>query len=341
MLIVLHGSDEFTARAALAEIRADPRYAGNVERFEGASADIRDVRAACATLPFLSEARLVVVEGLPKPRRGSREGEEEPEAPARGKKGSKKPSAAAQARDFVAALADLAPAMPETTTLAVFVPEELPKTSPLLAAAERFGELRAFSPPTGAHLDAWIARRVRDEGAAIAPDALRLLAALTAGDLRLLASEIAKLATYSGPKGTISLAVVERLVPDARETRIFEMTDALTRGDRAQALALAHALIAEGSPPLMLLAMIARQVRMLVQAKDLAAHGARPAEIASAAGIAPFQVERLLAQARRLSMEQLLAAHRACLEADTAIKRSRLAPDLALDLLVADFGGPH
>ncbi len=345
MFIVLHGADEFSARAALAAILADPRFALNVDRFDGASADIHEIRSAAQTMPFLSEGRLVVVDGLPKPRRerGKEAGDDDAApvaeaAPAKGKRGAKKPSAAALARDFAAALAELGAELPGTTTLVVFVAEELPRTHPLVAAAQMHGEQRAFAAPTGPALDAWIARRVRDEGAAIAPDALRQLASLTTGDLRVLASEIDKLATYVGPKGTIDLQAIGRLVPDSREAKIFELTDALARGERAAALNLAHTLIDEGGAPLMLLALIARQARVLTQVKDLAARGVRPPEIASAAGIAPFLVERTTAQARRLSFAQLEAAQRACLEADTALKRSRMTPDLALDLLIAAFG---
>ncbi len=347
MLLVLHGEDDFSAREALAALLRDERFTYNIDRFDGPAAELGAIRQACGTMPFLGDGRLVVVDGLPKPKREAAAKEPAPEpasAPevagkgAKGKRSAKKPSAAAQAADFAKGLAALAGDMPPTTTLVVIVAEELPKTNPLLAAAQAHGKLHTFTPPTGAALDRWITTRAKQENAAIAPDAVRLLASLAGGNLRLLANEIAKVATYVGPGGTIDAKTIALLVPDSREARVFDLTDALARGERGTALRLLHELLDDGQQPLMILALVARQVRTLVQVKDLAARGARPPEIAATVGMPPFLVEKTAAQAKRFTTAQLDAAQRACLAVDTALKRSRLAPDLALDLLLTEFG---
>lgn len=342
MFIVLHGLDGFTSRVSLAKLLANPRFAYNIERFDGAAADLNAIRMACETLPFLAEARLIVVDGLPKPKRGAGDEPEsapEPEPAAKpGKKSAKKPSAAALAREFTSGLATIAASLPPTSTLTVIVEEELPATHPLFAAAQRHGKLLLAAPPAGAALDRWIAARVKAEDAAITPDAAQRLALLTVGDLRLLASEITKLATYVGRGGTIDAPAVAALVPDHRVFRVFDLTDALARGERAAALALLHTLLADGEQPLGIVAMVARQVRVLIQVKDLAAQQQRSGDIAAAVGMQPYLVEKAVAQARRFSFAQLAAAQAACLDVDTALKRSRMAPTLALDLLIAEFG---
>ncbi len=343
MLLLLHGTDSFATRELLTRILGDPRFAGNVERYDGATADLGAIRMACATLPFLSEARLVLVDGLPKPRRESGVKDTEPPqstepAETKGKRGSKKPSVAALAREFGAGLAALAAELPPSTTLVVAIDEELPKTHPLLEAAAKHGKIHLAVAPTGTNLDRWIDARVKSEGVAITPEASTQLAALTGGDSRLLANEINKLATYVGQGSTIDLPTVRSLVADNRETRVFALTDALAKGDRAAALGIAHELMSEGQAPLMLVSMIARQVRQLIQIKDLAARGARAPEIASATGMHTFVVEKTLTAARRFSFAQLEAAARSCLDVDTALKRSRMTPELAIDLLLTEFG---
>lgn len=214
----------------------------------------------------------------------------------------------------------------------------MPKGHPLLTAAEAHGRLHTFAPPTGQALNAWLVARARHERVTLTPDAARVLLALTESSPRALANEIAKLATYAGEGGTVDPAMVQLLVADSRQARVFDLTDALARGERAAALSLAHELLDGGQPPLMIVSMVARQVRILVQTKDLAGQGKRPPEIASATGMAPFLVEKAIAQARRFTFAQLEAAQRACLEVDTALKRSRMSPDLALDLLITGFG---
>jgi DNA polymerase-3 subunit delta len=75
-----------------------------------------------------------------------------------------------------------------------------------------------------------------------------------------------------------------------------------------------------------------------MQVKLLSDRGMPAYQIASAAGIAPFVVEKSLRLARRFTFAQLEAAHRTLLEIDTSLKRSRMTPELALDLLVLEFG---
>jgi DNA polymerase-3 subunit delta len=57
------------------------------------------------------------------------------------------------------------------------------------------------------------------------------------------------------------------------------------------------------------------------------------------AGLAPFVVEKSLALARQFSFAQLESAHRALLSIDTALKLSKMTPQMALDLFVVEFGG--
>jgi DNA polymerase III subunit delta len=337
--IVLHGADDFSSHEELARTLADERFAMNIERFDGATAEIAGIRSACESAPFLSEGRLVVIEGLPKAKReqgGS--AEKASEMPQGGKGKKKKASAATQARNFTDAVAQLGATLPDTTTLIVYVAEDLPKTSVLLSAAQSHGKLLTFTTPTGAALERWIVQRAKRECVEIAPNAISLLASFSTGNLRFLANEINKLATYVGQGSTITDDAVRQLVADSREARVFDLTDMLARGDRAGALTLLHELLIDGQAPLMILGLVARQVRILVQVKDLITRGTRPAEIASIVGVPPFITEKTIAQARRFTLEQLVAALEACLSVDLTLKRSRLTPDLALDLLVAEFG---
>jgi DNA polymerase-3 subunit delta len=141
-----------------------------------------------------------------------------------------------------------------------------------------------------------------------------------------------------GAGGTIRAEEVRALTATVRELRAFDLTDALLRRDRVGALALLHELLAQGSAPLQIVGMVAYQTRTLMQVKALAERGLRPSQIAQTAGVAPFIAEKSLGLARRFSMTQLEAGHRALLEVDIALKRSRMTPEMALDLLVLGFG---
>jgi DNA polymerase-3 subunit delta len=343
MFILLHGSDDFSAGEELDRLRAAGGYEHNQAVFAGGETDLATIRNTGDTMPFLSERRLIVMRGLPKRRRGSGDedegaGEENaaPARPARGKKSRANAGESPQA--FAAGLAEYAARLPETTDLVVLVDELLEPAHPLVRAAHAHGRAQMFATPVGAQLEGWMARRAQSCGVRLAPDAARLLLEAIGENLRLLANEIEKLATYVGADGTIRAEDVHALTATVRELRAFDLTDALLRRDRAGALALLHELLAQGSAPLQIVGMVAYQTRTLMQVKSLAERGQRPPQIAQASGIAPFVAEKSLGLARRFSMAQLEASHRALLEVDTILKRSRMTSEMALDLLVLSFG---
>ena len=344
MLLLFHGPDEFSAREELARLRATGGFDYNQDTFTGDEADFSQLRNICDTLPFLSERRLVVVLGLPKRKRGAGGDDDDASAaepPAKAtSKGKKGKAGGADPRAFIQALADYAEHVPETTTLVVVAGEALDAASPLLKAAQQHGKVRSFITPKGAALEQWVTKRAEATGASITPEATRLLIELIGDNLRLLALEVEKLSVYVGRGGRIGVEQARTLTPEVSQSRIFDLTDALARRDRSRALALLHELLANGEHPLGIVALTAAQTRALIQVKSLSERGMRSPQIAQVAGMAPFVVDKSLPLARQFSFAQLEAAHRALLDTDIALKSSRMSPELALDLLTIQFGGP-
>ncbi|HEY7349674.1 MAG TPA: DNA polymerase III subunit delta [Ktedonobacterales bacterium] len=362
MWYLFHGPDEFSAREALAALRAEGDFGYNQDTFKGDEVSLPALIAACETYPFLSERRLVVLEGLPEKQSAKKgrsaaaadqdaSGEQAGSAPMgdhqgearsapRKKGGASKKNRApgADPKAFIIGLAEYLPGLPETTILVVLVDEALEASHPLMLAAKQGGQARQFTPPNGPALERWIAGRAQERGCAVTPDATRMLAIYAGRQLRLLAGEVEKLAAYVGEGGQIDAASVRLLTPAAQQSRIFDLTDALARHERAHALTILHELLDHGEAPIGLTAFIGSQVRALLMVKDLSERGLRPQQIAEAAGLNPFVVSKTLPLVRRFSFAQLKAAHRAALGVDTALKRSRMPAELALDLLVIEFG---
>src|SRR5258708_31091637 len=70
MLYLLYGDDDFTCREQLKKLRQQGDFAYNRDIFNGGEVDLATITATCNTMPFLTDQRLVVVDGLPKKRRG-------------------------------------------------------------------------------------------------------------------------------------------------------------------------------------------------------------------------------------------------------------------------------
>lgn len=359
MFLLLYGTDEFAAREELDRVRATGGFDINQDVFTGDEADMAQIRVICDTLPFLSERRLVVVLGLPRARRGAGkpDGEDdaasddsaggdpaEPEDGAPLANGARKSGKKPDPRAFVKALVDYAPKIPETAALVIVVAQDPQERKPsallttLIQAAEKYGRALQFTIPTGAQLERWVAQRVKAAGASMTPEAARLLIEAVGDNPRALMSEIEKLSVYAGKGATIDAAAIWALTPDLRQSRGFDLTDALARRQRDRALALLHEFLADGQQPLYILGMIVSQTRTLIQVKALSARGLRAQEIAATAGLAPFVVEKSLPLARQFTAEQLNAAHHAALDVDVALKNSRMTPEMALDMLILRFG---
>jgi DNA polymerase III subunit delta len=346
MFYLLHGNDEFTNREHLKQLQRQGNFAYNQNTYSSAEVDLATITTTCNTLPFLSEQRLVVVEGLPKRSRG--EGAQHVVVPLAGTRGGRQASLKRKSKKagksgmpgragFEKALAEYVPLLPDSTVLVVLVDELLDANSPLLKAAQMHGEVIQSILPKGAALESWISKRARGIGITISPQAATLLANFIGSQLRLLANELDKLATYVGESKTITADDVRKLSAQVQEARIFDLTDALAQRNRKQALDILHELLVDGEPPLILVSTITSQVRSLLLVKELAQKGMRAAQIASTTGIAPFVAEKALRQVGKFSVSQLENAYRQLLATDAALKRSRMTAEMALDLLVVDF----
>jgi DNA polymerase III subunit delta len=347
MFYLLHGDDEFTSREQLKKLRQQGDFGYNQDTYDGTVADLKTITMTSDTLPFLSERRLVVVEGLPKKKRGESATSEAASADAevsesgpskkgkRSKKGGKNNTLTRAG--FEKGLAEHIALMPESTVLILLVDEVLEASNPLLKAAEKYGKVLQSMVPKGAALENWITKRAKSINVKVTPDATALLTNFIGNHLRLLANELDKLATYVGPGGTITANEVRLLSAQVQEARIFDLTDALAQRNRKQALNILHDLLADGEPPLKLISTITSQVRSLMLVKELARKGMRGAQISSMLGIAPFVADKALRQVGNFSASQLEDIYRQLLATDAALKRSRLTPEMALDLLVIHF----
>jgi DNA polymerase III subunit delta len=335
LFYILHGDDELGIAEDLSRLRkklagGDPAMADlNTHLLSGAQLTMQELRSICDTLPFLSDRRLVIVRGLLSriaPERKSRDQEQPAEEDPAWK------------RAFVAELLDYLPRLPKDTRLVFVEGKLLDASHRILKLALERGEQRGavvltHSAPKDSEIPARIHKDVRSRGGSISTEAVRLLADLIGPDLRLLDLEIEKLLAYADGR-QVTVQDVQDLVSQAREADIFKLTDSLSHHETDKALRILHRLMDEDKEPLWVLAMLARQIRILIQVGELRSDAMGKEQIAKRLGLHPFAVEKALGQVGSFTMAQLEAAHSRLVSTDWAIKTGQIEPDLALDLLV-------
>lgn len=345
MFYIFDGDDDFSRDEALAALKAQLGPADilslNTSVFEGASVSLDELRHACDSIPFFGDARLVIVKGLLTRLQGS--GRKKPAAAESDDGDDTEASAGASHKEYRARLLEYLPTLPPTTHLVFLESALLPSQSPFVALVAQHrdkGRRQAFLLPNprsrdgAGQLAAWIRERARAKGANIDPTAVAALMDLIGNDLRLLDSELEKLAAYC-TQGTITVADVRLLVPLAREAVVWDLVDAIAQKRLGPALDTLRRLLNEGEPALRIFGLMVSEYRLLIQARTLADQGYSEDRIAARLGIHPWRLGQRMDAVRRTPVDALKAIYRLLLDTDTEIKTGVQEPEAALEFLVA------
>lgn len=332
VLFIFIGDNDYAINEAVGELRAKvgppDLLEANSHLLEASRTTLAELRATCEAAPFLAESRLVVVRGLlslfePRQRQAQqREGPSE------------------RVTKEWSGLEQLADTLPSTTLL-VMVDGRIGSGNSLLKRLRPKATVRNFPLLRDTDLARWIRKRVAGLDARIAPGAISLLVQWVGKEQWILTTELDKLSVYASGE-TITEGHVRALVPQVQEASIFAAVDALVEGRLAAGVRLMRRLRADGAGFSYINAMLARQLRMVVLAKEMLEEGSRPEEAGKRLGIdRDFVLRRVVQQAWRSSWPRLKSLYRGLLDADLAVKRGELDEDLALELLLTRFSQPQ
>jgi len=327
------GEDDFSLTRSLEEIKRglgdQSLLTANTTILDGQQVTVDQLRAVSETVPFLAERRLVIIHGLL--------GRFEPEVkPRRQKKLSPLTEKESEYRSF----ADCLSKIPDGTVL-VLIDGRIKGNNPLLKQLSPRAEVRSFPILKEDKLRQWIRQGVVEQGATISPEAVDLLAKLVGGNLWIMTNEINKLALFTSGR-RIEIEDVKAVVSLAQEASVFTMVDAILDFKVGVAEQLLEQLLDRGASPAYLLVMLSRQVRMIVQAKELRRHRRPEVAIQDKLGLtSEFALRKTLDQAQRYPWERLREVYNKLLETDLSIKTGKYEGGLALNLLIAELCQQH
>jgi DNA polymerase III subunit delta len=234
---------------------------------------------------------------------------------------------------------------PAPDTVLALVAAELKKDSALAKACAKAGDVLVFDVPKRRMSD-WVAKQFGDRGVKVDGEAARLLIEIVGDDPEELASEVDKIATWSGgePVGTRE---IELLAAGCAEVPGYELTDAWGRRDLPAALTACQTLLERSGDPVsrtvpMLIGMLVAHVGRVRDCQVFAEEGLTAREAASRLKRHPFYVEKLYAQAHNYGPDELRGAVVRLAELDHAVKGgSRLAVDLELERALIEITRPR
>ncbi len=143
--------------------------------------------------------------------------------------------------------------------------------------SRRLGAVLEFGTQHSDALAGWLRERASEAGKKLSPDAAALLLSRCGSDMETLAGELDKAILYCIDAPAIAAADIQKLVGRSREEAVWEIAEAVLQRDPRRALELTEDLLAAGTYPLVLMTLLVRQARHLLQARLLWEEAGRPA----------------------------------------------------------------
>jgi DNA polymerase III subunit delta len=199
-----------------------------------------------------------------------------------------------------------------------------------------FDKILNFQPLKGIELKKWVEKYLKKFDFFIDEEALSLLLDCVRDDLWRLSLELEKLTAYCFKTKKIDQKAVSLLVKKSFQTDIFKTLEALVGKDKKTALNFLSSHIEKGESPFYLLSMFYYQFRVLIIVKELEKESL-PELIKILKPMSPYAVRKTYEIVKNFEMEGLKKIYSKLFKLDLAVKKGKIAPELALELLIADI----
>ena len=284
----------------------------NVIRWDKQSITPENLTSSVSAVPFLSERRLVIVNDFFSKTKGKRN---------TGKGWDN--------------LRQIVESMPPTNDLLFREAQDTYKSNDLFNQIAEMTSVREFPMPRGGAINRWIQERVKDKGGEIDNNAVGRLAYVIGPDTWALDSEIEKLILYAADR-QINSDDIDLLTTDNHQDSIFRAVDMALNGN-PHAMGSVKTILNGSESPGYILAMIHRQVRLLITAKM--SHGEQVSrnDLSKQLNLRGYAMDKLLEEVKRHSLSKLMSAHSLLANTDEKIKSGKLTDMLALEMLLGEL----
>jgi len=221
----------------------------------------------------------------------------------------------------------------------IYEKNKISQSNSLFKFLKKDVKCQEFKLLEGERLKNWVRKEFAKYQIKIKLEALEELVDFVGNNLWRFSNEIKKLVNYKGKNSNLDISKeeVELLVRPKIEPNIFKTIDFIASKDKKKALGLLHKHLEKGDSPLYLLSMINFQFRNLLTIKDLIERHQSPYLLSKKINLHPYVIKKSYTQAKKFKVAELKKIYQKIFQVDLAIKTGKIAPEVALDLLIAEI----
>ncbi len=229
---------------------------------------------------------------------------------------------------------------PSPTACLVLIGDSFDARRALTKTAKQRGFLVEFNSLKESDILSFIRWRAKSSNVRLSPEALSAIAAAVGPDCGALDDAVQRLGLFVGTKRCVEEDDVSETITTVRQHSVFELVDAVGRGDSDKALSLLEGLLKRQEEPIALNAMLARHIRQLLKIRIHLHLGTDEREFASISGSPPFMIKKLITQARGFRGTELEQALLRLSYADYQMKSARRSSGLIMEETLVDLCPP-
>lgn len=228
---------------------------------------------------------------------------------------------------------------PSESTCLIFCGSKIDQRKKFFTELKKNGILVEFKRVYDNKLPAFIQGEAKAHGKPVDAPAADLLAFLVGNNLQELSSQIEKLAVYIGNRQKITVDDVRAVASSSKAFTVFELARYLCLGDISHALKSLDTLFRNGEEVPMMIGALSRHFRQLWRVRELLDRRVAKADIAREAGINPYFIDDMVAQAKNFSREKLRDVFDELCRCDLASKTGGGQPYTLMHGLVMEVCG--
>jgi DNA polymerase-3 subunit delta len=322
-IYVLFGKDRYRLEQFI-ELLTDAMFTQEerelgIVKFDTAETAIDEAVLEAETLPFFVQRKLILIRDVTVLAAGGKEGG----------KVEHRPDKLIQYMEY-----------PSESSVIVFAvhAEKLDERRKLVKLLKDRKAFVSFPELDAAQLKQWMIKRAAEQSRTMTAEAADLLLMRAGANMQQLAQEVDKLCLHAGTGGEIDARQAALLTAATVEEDVFALIDSIAELRIDRAVRLYRELLVRREEPIKIAALIARQLRIMLQIKELERHQYSPQQMAGQLGLHPYAVKLAAEKSRKFQTARLGKLLASLAELDYQMKTGVIDKTLGLELYLLSLG---